>query len=81
MWIGDEGAQWLKIGTKIKVLAIYRPKKRELEREGKRFEVTNDNFVVTVGCYPQTFGTKGVKENPSCMKDVGDARRVTYTRL
>ena len=45
-------------------------------REGKRFEVSYDKLIVTVGCYSQTFGTKGVKENAYFMKDVGDARRV-----
>ncbi|KAL9103318.1 MAG: hypothetical protein Q9163_001624 [Psora crenata] len=45
-------------------------------REGKRFEVDYDKLVIAVGCYSQTFGTKGVKENAYFMKDVGDARRV-----
>ena len=50
--------------------------KRGLRKEGKRWEVPYDKLVVTVGCYSQTFGTKGVKENAFFMKDVGDARRV-----
>lgn len=45
-------------------------------KQGKRFEVPYDKLVVTVGCYSQTFGTKGVKENAFFMKDVGDARRI-----
>ena len=45
-------------------------------REGKRFEVGYDKLVVAVGCYSQTFGTKGVNENAYFMKDVGDARRI-----
>lgn len=50
--------------------------KKGLQKEGKRWEVSYDKLVVTVGCYSQTFGTKGVKENAFFMKDVGDARRV-----
>ncbi|KAK4695367.1 NADH:quinone reductase (non-electrogenic), partial [Lecanoromycetidae sp. Uapishka_2] len=45
-------------------------------KEGKRFSVTYDKLVVTVGCYSQTFGTPGVKENAFFMKDIGDARRI-----
>ena len=45
-------------------------------REGKRFDVGYDKLVVAVGCYSQTFGTKGVNENAYFMKDVGDARRI-----
>lgn len=51
-------------------------KKQGLRKEGKRWEVPYDKLVVTVGCYSQTFGTKGVKENAYFMKDVGDARRI-----
>ena len=50
--------------------------KKGLRKQGKRFEVPYDKLVVTVGCYSQTFGTKGVKENAFFMKDVGDARRI-----
>ena len=52
--------------------------KVELAQKGlrKRWEVPYDKLVVTVGCYSQTFGTKGVKENAFFMKDVGDARRI-----
>ena len=50
--------------------------KKALRKQGKRFEVPYDKLVVTVGCYSQTFGTKGVKENAFFMKDVGDARRI-----
>ena len=45
-------------------------------REGKRFDVDYDKLVVAVGCYSQTFGTKGVRENAYFMKDIGDARRI-----
>ena len=50
--------------------------KEGLRKQGKRFEIPYDKLVVTVGCYSQTFGTKGVKENAFFMKDVGDARRI-----
>lgn len=53
-----------------------RSEKKGLRKEGKRWEVPYDKLVVTVGCYSQTFGTKGVKENAYFMKDVGDARRI-----
>lgn len=53
-----------------------RSEKKGLRKEGKRWEVSYDKLVVTVGCYSQTFGTKGVKENAFFMKDVGDARRI-----
>ncbi len=45
-------------------------------RKGKRWEVSYDKLVVTVGCYSQTFGTPGVRENAYFMKDVGDARKI-----
>lgn len=50
--------------------------KKGLRKTGKRWEVSYDKLVITVGCYSQTFGTKGVKENAFFMKDVGDARRI-----
>ena len=50
--------------------------KKGKRREGKRWEVSYDKLVVAMGCYSQTFGTPGIKENAFCMKDVGDARRI-----
>lgn len=50
--------------------------KKAKRKEGKRFSVPYDKLIVTVGCYSQTFGTPGVKENAFFMKDVGDARRI-----
>ena len=50
--------------------------KKGLWKEGKRWGVPYDKLVVAVGCYSQTFGTKGVKEHAFFMKDVGDARRI-----
>jgi len=50
--------------------------KRGLRQEGKRWEVAYDKLVVAVGCYSQTFGTKGVKGNAFFLNDVGDAGRI-----
>lgn len=40
------------------------------------FNVSYDKLVIAVGCYSQTFGTKGVRENALFLKDVGDARKI-----
>jgi NADH dehydrogenase FAD-containing subunit len=45
-------------------------------KKGKVFEMGYDKLVVAVGCYSQTFGTKGVRENALFLKDVGDARKI-----
>ncbi|KAI9871531.1 MAG: hypothetical protein M1830_002779, partial [Pleopsidium flavum] len=45
-------------------------------QEGKMFDLKYDKLVVAVGCYSQTFGTKGVKKHALFMKDIGDARKV-----
>lgn len=60
--------------------------KREKERgemagKGKLFEMGYDKLVVSVGCYSQTFGTPGVKENAYFLKDVGDARKIRNRML
>ena len=44
--------------------------------QGKMFDVTYDKLVISVGCYNQTFGTAGVKENAYFLKDVADTRRI-----
>ena len=44
--------------------------------KGRLFAMDYDKLVVAVGCYNQTFNTKGVKENAYFLKDVGDARRI-----
>ena len=44
--------------------------------KGNLFDVKWDKLIVTVGCYSQTFNTRGVKENAFFLKDVGDARRI-----
>lgn len=68
---------------KEKVPDEYRVKKGELVRQakGEMFEMAWDKLVVAVGCYSQTFGTKGVKENAFFLKDVGDARRIRNRML
>jgi NADH dehydrogenase FAD-containing subunit len=40
------------------------------------FDVSYDKLVIAVGCYSQTFGTKGVRENALFLKDIGDARKI-----
>ena len=55
---------------------VAHSEKQEKRIEGKRWEVSYDKLVVSVGCYSQTFGTKGVKENAFFQKDIGDARRI-----
>ena len=45
-------------------------------KKGKKFDLEYDKLVVAVGCYSQTFGTSGVRENAFFLKDVGDARKI-----
>lgn len=45
-------------------------------KKGELFDMSWDKLIVAVGCYSQTFGTKGVKENAYFLKDVGDARKI-----
>lgn len=51
------------------------------ERKGQLFEIGWDKLVVAVGCYSQTFGTPGVKDNAYFLKDVGDARKIRNRML
>jgi len=44
--------------------------------KGAEFEVEYDKLVLAVGCYSQTFNTKGVKEHACFLRDVGDARLI-----
>jgi NADH dehydrogenase FAD-containing subunit len=69
----------------VEETAIERPKTPEEERgklmekkkvKGKVFDVTYDKLVVAVGCYSQTFGTRGVRENALFLKDIRDARKI-----
>lgn len=56
---------------------VERQKEKEIEtKKGKMFDMSWDKLVVAVGCYSQTFNTKGVKENAYFLKDVGDARKI-----
>lgn len=52
---------------------------RSIQPEGRTvptFKVSYDRLIIAVGCYSQTFGTKGVRENAMFLKDVGDARKI-----
>ena len=55
---------------------IAESEKHEKRVEGKRWEINYDKLVISVGCYSQTFGNKGVRENAFFQKDIGDARRI-----
>ncbi|KAH8764111.1 pyridine nucleotide-disulfide oxidoreductase-domain-containing protein [Hyaloscypha sp. PMI_1271] len=46
------------------------------KKKGQVFGLTYDKLVIAVGCYSQTFGTPGVKENAFFLKDVVDARKI-----
>lgn len=45
-------------------------------QKGELFDLKYDKLAIAVGCYAQTFNTKGVKENAYFLKDVGDARKI-----
>ena len=53
-----------------------RREKHTKKKQGKMFDITYDKLVISVGCYNQTFGTPGVKENAYFLKDVADTRRI-----
>ncbi|OAA69436.1 Pyridine nucleotide-disulfide oxidoreductase, FAD/NAD(P)-binding domain protein [Cordyceps fumosorosea ARSEF 2679] len=44
--------------------------------KGAEFEIAYDKLVIAVGCYSQTFGTEGVAQHASFLRDVGDARDI-----
>ncbi|KAM3563750.1 hypothetical protein MY1884_001114 [Beauveria asiatica] len=44
--------------------------------KGPEFDITYDKLVIAVGCYSQTFGTEGVAQYASFLRDVGDARDI-----
>ncbi|KAG9238222.1 pyridine nucleotide-disulfide oxidoreductase-domain-containing protein [Amylocarpus encephaloides] len=46
------------------------------KKKGQLFDLTYDKLVVAVGCYSQTFGTPGVRENAFFLKDVTDAIKI-----
>lgn len=47
-----------------------------IKKKGQTFDLTYDKLVIAVGCYSQTFGTPGVRENAFFLKDVVDARKI-----
>lgn len=49
---------------------------QENREKGRTFDITYDKLVVAVGCYNQTFGTPGVKENAFFLKDMSDSRKI-----
>ena len=49
---------------------------KQPEKKGKLLDIQYDKLVITVGCYSNTFGTKGVRENAFFMKDIGGARAI-----
>ena len=58
-----------------------RQEKAQKDRAGRMLDVRYDKLVIAVGCYNQTFGTPGVKENAFFLKDIGDARRIRQRLL
>jgi NADH dehydrogenase FAD-containing subunit len=46
------------------------------KKKGQLFDLSYDKLVVAVGCYSQTFGTPGVRENAFFLKDVTDAIKI-----
>lgn len=48
----------------------------EDSKKGRLFDLEYDKLVVAVGCYSQTFNTKGVRENALFLKDVSDAIKI-----
>lgn len=49
---------------------------RNLPGSSKSFEVGYDKLVIAVGAYSQTFGTPGVKEFGTFLKETKDARKI-----
>ena len=47
-----------------------------LRRKKKIWNVKYDKLVVAVGCYSNTFGTKGVREHAYFLKNISDARKI-----
>lgn len=50
--------------------------KQVQQKKRETFDLPYDKLVVAVGCYTQTFNTKGVKEYAYFLKDVAHARRI-----
>ena len=56
---------------------VQRTQRRKTKAEKRQvFNLKWDKLFIAVGCYNQTFNTKGVKENAYFLKDVGDARKI-----
>ncbi|KAB2580026.1 putative pyridine nucleotide-disulfide oxidoreductase protein [Lasiodiplodia theobromae] len=53
-----------------------RVEKAKESKKGQLFDIKYDKLIISVGCYSQTFGTPGVRENALFLKDVGDARKI-----
>lgn len=49
---------------------------QSIKQKGQTFDLTYDKLVIAVGCYSQTFGTPGVRENAFFLKDVAGARKI-----
>ncbi|GAA6015423.1 hypothetical protein JCM11491_000426 [Sporobolomyces phaffii] len=49
---------------------------RKLPGTGQSFELGFDKLVIAVGAYSQTFGTEGVKEYATFLKETKDARKI-----
>ncbi|KAF2102001.1 hypothetical protein NA57DRAFT_64631 [Rhizodiscina lignyota] len=60
----------------VKSLAEQQAEKFQEKKKGELFDLTWDKLIIAVGCYNQTFGTPGVRENAMFLKDVSDARRI-----
>jgi len=56
-------------------------KEENILPKGQLFDLAYDKLVVAVGCYSQTFGTPGIRENAFFLKDVFDARKIRYRIL
>ena len=75
----DDPSQGRALTTDKRAHQSQIERKREKEtqsKDGELFDMKWDKLVVGVGCYAQTFDTKGVKANAYFLKDVGDARRI-----
>jgi len=47
-----------------------------IPRKRGTYQLSYDKLVVAVGCYSQTFGTKGVREYAFFLKDIAQARKI-----
>ncbi|KAF4632080.1 hypothetical protein G7Y89_g6042 [Cudoniella acicularis] len=62
--------------TREETALIQDGAKSQISKKGQMFDLKYDKLVVAVGCYSQTFGTPGVRENAFFLKDITDARRI-----